>query len=132
MVGKVAFKFIVLGNRLAPLMLVAERLSNQKDRFGSTFLVVRETFQDSGALLDNLVVFLAFLGSGQGIFTIGNTVQSGDAHFTGLLIQPFRIEHVIQVGTAGTPLKYEGNKSQCQKTEHHSVKIQKKSLELRA
>ena len=113
MVGKIAFKFIVLGNGLAPFVLVAESFTDQEHGLGGPFLVLGETFQHAGAFFDNLVVLLAFFGTGQGIFTIGNAVQASLAHFSGLFIQAFRIEHMVQVSTASTPLEHEGEHYKC-------------------
>ena len=110
-IGKITFVFVVLGNSLGPVGLVPVRFSNEENGFGSTLLVLGKTLENAGALLDNLVVFLAFFSTGQRIFAIGNAVQSGGTHFTGLFIQTFRIEHVVQVGTASTPLEQKGEHS---------------------
>ena len=112
-VRKITLKFIVLGNSLVPFMLLTERFANQENCFCGTLLVLGETFQYTGTFFDDLVVLLAFFGTRQGIFTVGNAVETCRTHFTGLFIQAFRIEHMVQIGTTSTPLEHEGEHYKC-------------------
>ena len=122
MVGEVAFKFVVLDNGLAPLTLVTERFTDEEHSFGSTLLVLGETFQHARALLDDLVVLHALFGRGRRSFGIGNAVEASGSHLGRLVVDAFRIEHVVQVCATSAAIENEGGKNECHvsNTEHGS------------
>ena len=99
-IGKVAFVFVVLGNGLRPVGLVPVRLGDEEDGFSSAFLVLGETFQYTGAFFNHLFVLLRFLASGIRLGLVRNAVQTRRTQFGRFVIEPFCIEHVIQIGTA--------------------------------
>ena len=118
--------FIVLDDGLTPFPLVTERFPDQEHRLGGPLLVVGETLQDTGSLLDDLVILLAFFHSRARGRLVRNAVQTGFTEFASLIVKPFRIEHMVQVGATRAPLKQEGGKSQYHIAETtHRVKIQK-------
>ena len=73
-VGKIAFVLVVLGNGLRPIAFMPVRFGNQKDGFGGTLLVFRETFQHTRTFFDDFFVFLGFFVARVGLHLVGDAI----------------------------------------------------------
>ena len=122
-IGKIAFVLVVLGNGLGPIAFMPVGFRNQKDGFGGTLLVFRETFQHARAFFDNFFVFLRFFVARVGLYLVGDAIQARHTKFRRFVIEPFRIEHVVQIRTTGTPFQQGDKKEQRYKTTEKHIDI---------
>ena len=104
-IGEIAFIFVVLGDSFGPIRFVSVGFRNEEYCFGSAFLVIRETFQHTGTFFNNLLVLLRFLAAWIRLHFIRDTIKTRCSQFGRLFVKSFRIEHVVQIGTASAPVQ---------------------------
>ena len=104
-IGEVAFILVVLGDSFGPIRLVPIRFCDEEHRFGSTFLVIRKAFQHAGTFFNNLFVLLRFLVARIRLRFVRNTIKACSPQFGRFFVEPFCIEHVVQIGTTSAPVQ---------------------------
>ena len=115
-VSKIAFIFVVLDDSLGPVGLVPVGFRDEEHCFGGTFLVVRETLQHAGTFFDYFFILLRFFAARIGLSLVRDAIQTRRTQFGRFVVEPFRIEHVIQICTTRATIQQGDKQEQRYKT----------------